>query len=228
MQKYAIIVAGGSGSRMDSNIPKQFILLDGLPILMHTINAFKAAGSSISIILVLPASQIDSWEALCKSYQFSIPLTIAEGGHTRFHSVKNGLDSIRSDDGVVAIHDGVRPLITADIINQSFKDAIHHGCSIVCVDSKDSIRMIEGSSNHALDRSKLKIVQTPQSFRISLIKKAFEKEYQSHFTDDASVAEAAGEHIFLTSGDYENIKITTPEDIEIASAILKKRKQGLK
>jgi len=217
-KKYAIIVAGGAGSRMKSEIPKQFIELGGLPILMHTLNRFKEADEDIKIVLVLPETQFKFWETLCSKYN-TVPHQLVKGGKTRFQSGFNGLQAIENE-GLVAIHDGVRPFVSVEIINESFKIAAAKGTAIVSVGSKDSVRV----NGQAVDRSTVKLIQTPQTFQISLIKKAFEIEELSTFTDDASVAEHAGFEINLIEGNYENIKITTPEDLIWAEVLLRKNK----
>jgi 2-C-methyl-D-erythritol 4-phosphate cytidylyltransferase len=214
IKKYAIIVAGGSGSRMKSDIPKQFIEVGGLPILMHTLKQFKEADAEIELILVLPESQFEYWNMLCKKYS-TAPHQLVKGGKTRFQSGLNGLQVIENE-GIVAIHDGVRPFVSIDIINESFKIAAEKGTAVVSVPSKDSVRV----NGQAIDRSTVRLIQTPQTFQISLIKKAFETEELSTFTDDASVAEHAGFTINLIEGNYENIKITTPEDLLWAEVIL--------
>jgi len=212
-KKYAIIVAGGSGSRMKSDIPKQFIEVGGLPILMHTLKRFKEADSTIELILVLPESQFKYWQSLCKQYS-SVPHQLVAGGKTRFQSSLNGLKMI-DNEGLVAIHDGVRLFVSVDIINESFKIAYEKGTAVTSVPSKDSVRV----NGRAIDRSTVRLIQTPQTFQIPLIKKAFETEELSIFTDDASVAEYAGFEINLIEGNYENIKITTPDDLLWAKII---------
>jgi 2-C-methyl-D-erythritol 4-phosphate cytidylyltransferase len=230
LKRYAIIVAGGSGSRMQvgdspSQIPKQFLCIAGKPILMHTIERF-AAPSDGSIfgtptIVVLPEKDFTTWERLCREYHFNIPVQLVVGGKTRFQSVKNGLAAIKGD-GLVAIHDGVRPFVSADMIEHSFQVAAAKGTAVAAVPLKDSIRLVEGESNRALDRSMLRLIQTPQTFQISLIQQAFQVEESPDFTDDASVAERAGFPIHLMDGSYENIKITTPEDLIWAEAFFRK------
>jgi 2-C-methyl-D-erythritol 4-phosphate cytidylyltransferase len=215
IKKYAIIVAGGSGSRMKSDIPKQFIEVGGLPILMHTLQRFKEADSSIEIILVLPETQFEYWAELCQKYK-TVPHQLVAGGKTRFQSGLNGLKVI-DNEGLVTIHDGVRPFVSTEIINESFKIASEKGTAVVSVPSKDSVRV----NGQAIDRSTVRLIQTPQTFQVSLIKKAFETEELSTFTDDASVAEYAGFEINLIEGNYENIKITTPEDLLWAEVLLK-------
>ncbi|MCG9881366.1 MAG: 2-C-methyl-D-erythritol 4-phosphate cytidylyltransferase [Bacteroidia bacterium] len=221
MKKFAIIVAGGKGLRMGSDIPKQFLPLAGKPVLMHTIEAFSNIGE-IDIILVLPSSQISYWLNLCNEYNFALQHQIVEGGETRFQSVKNGLGAIPNSvkNGLVAIHDGVRPLISGKIIQDSFQVASKNGNALTAVQLKDSIRFLENHTSKSLDRSQYVLVQTPQTFDVNLIKKSYEvASNPEQFTDDASVAEWAGFPIHLIEGDYRNIKITTSEDLIIAEAI---------
>ncbi|OEK06289.1 2-C-methyl-D-erythritol 4-phosphate cytidylyltransferase [Roseivirga misakiensis] len=219
MQRYAIIVAGGSGKRMQSELPKQFLELAGKPILMHTLEAYYY--EQTEIILVLPVKELTQWKSLCIQHNFDIPHRIVEGGTSRFRSVQNGLSAIENTTGLVAIHDGVRPLIKRSIISESYRIADEKGNAITAVAAKDSLREIGDWGNKAVDRSKFQIIQTPQTFRIELIKKAFETKEQDTFTDDASVLENSGERIHLIEGDYSNIKITTPEDLRIAESLLR-------
>ncbi|MBX2841408.1 MAG: 2-C-methyl-D-erythritol 4-phosphate cytidylyltransferase [Flammeovirgaceae bacterium] len=220
--KYAIIVAGGKGNRMHSQLPKQFIPLVGKPVLMHTIERFHFADPKIKIVLVLPEHHIKFWKDLVKEHHFEIIHQIAVGGTSRFQSVKNGLETIK-EDGLVAIHDGVRPFISKDIINNAYQTAYEKGNAIVTVSLKDSIREVHQNGNDAKDRSKFKLVQTPQTFNLDIIKKAYNTSEKSFFTDDASVAEASGNNINLVDGSYYNIKITTPEDLQIAEIFAKKK-----
>lgn len=217
---YAVIVAGGSGSRMNSDIPKQFLPINGLPVIMHTINAFYKYDSQLKIIVVLPASELDIWEDLRKTYQFSVPVEIVTGGKTRFQSVKNGLEMVDTD-GIVAIHDGVRPLVNQEIIAASYQIAALHGSAIAAVRLKESIRMTDKDETRTVDRSKFRIIQTPQTFKVNIIKQAYDLLELDDYTDDASVVEKAGFKISLFEGSYRNIKITTPEDLIIAEAFLK-------
>lgn len=221
MKQYVIIVAGGSGSRMQSTLPKQFITVGGEPVLMHTIKRFYEFSSSINVILVLPAAEIATWEQLCIQHQFSVPVTIAVGGSTRTASVINGLALIDDTEALVAIHDGVRPFVNIQIIENSFALAAQKGSAVVAVALKDSIRKVDGDDSEAVDRHQYRLVQTPQVFKVSLIKRAYQLANGKEFTDDASVAEAAGNKIYLVDGSYQNIKITTPEDLVIAEAFLK-------
>lgn len=220
-KKYALIVAGGSGLRMNSNIPKQFLKLDGLPILMHTINKFATLNLNIEIIVVLPFSNITHWKELCFEYDFTTHVTIVEGGETRFHSVKNGLNEIRQK-GVIAIHDAVRPLVASDTIRNGYEVAGLKGNAVPCITIADSIRQITAEGNTGANRNNYRIIQTPQCFRSDIIQRAYLQEYDTAFTDDASVAEAAGETINLINGSSDNLKITTPQDMIIAEALLHK------
>jgi len=192
-----------------------------LPILMHTILAFYRYSSSIKIILVLPEDDFETWEALCKKHNFSHPLILQKGGDSRFQSVKNGLAKIEGD-GLVAIHDGVRPLVSEDIIGASFRLAAVHQCAVASVRLKDSIRMTDQDNTKAMDRSRFRLIQTPQTFQVDLIRQAYEMKEDPSLTDDASVAEHSGHIISLFEGSYENIKITTPEDLIVAEALMKK------
>lgn len=224
MKYYAIIVAGGSGSRMQSEIPKQFLLLAGKPVLMHTIAAFNECILKPEILLVLNIDQHKYWEELCLKYSFTIPHQVIKGGIQRFHSVKNGLKAIKGP-GTVAIHDAVRPLISAELITKSFLVAEDTGNCIIGIPPTDSVRIrLEEGKNEALNRDQLTLIQTPQTFDVSLLKKAYQSAYRNDFTDDASVAEYAGFKINLIAGERENIKITYPEDLEIAAILMKKNK----
>jgi len=221
-KEYALIVAGGKGTRIKSKLPKQFLELNGLPILMHTINAFYRYSPEVTVILVLPADDFETWVSLCKKYSFHKPVILQAGGDTRFQSVKNGLSKIEGE-GLVAIHDGVRPLVSEDIIGASFRLAAVHQTAVAAVRLKESIRMTDQDNTKAVDRSRFRLIQTPQTFVVSLIKKAYESKDDPSLTDDASVAERAGHIISLFEGSYENIKITTPEDLIVAEALLQSR-----
>ncbi len=220
MKKSVIIVAGGSGSRMSSDIPKQFLLIGNHPILMHTIKRFYDYDKTIQIILVLPSSQQLFWQSLCQKHDFTISHTIANGGETRFHSVKNGLECI-SDDFIVAIHDGVRPFVSRETIERCFETAAKKGNAIPAIEVVDSLRFVNKNENTSVSRNDYRLIQTPQVFKSFLIKKAFAQAYDTSFTDDAGVLEKMGETLFLVEGNKENIKITTPYDLLIANAILK-------
>lgn len=221
-KKYALIVAGGSGTRMNSSIPKQFLPLGGRPILMHTIEKFSSYPEALEIILVLPTEEMQDWKILCSKHNFDVPLKIVQGGATRFQSVRNGLHAIATA-GTVAIHDGVRPFVSHSIIEKSFRSAEERGSGISSVQLKDSIRSVrDNNTSRSEDRKNFRLIQTPQTFQLPLIIKAFEAPESPSFTDDASVLEASGVPVHLVDGSYENIKITTPEDLTIAEAILKK------
>ena len=219
MKKYAIIVAGGSGKRMQTETPKQFLKLSNQPILMLTLKQFYLADKAINLLVVLPKDHIDTWEALCAQYDFTVPHQVVEGGQERFFSVKNGLDEI-SGDGLVAIHDGVRPFVSVQKINNAFIETKKLRATTLAVPLKDSIRILDKNGSKAVDRDAYQLVQTPQTFHLSLIKKAYEQPFLGAFTDDASVVEALGETVCLIEGDYTNIKITSPEDLVIGEAIL--------
>ncbi|MFY0624699.1 MAG: 2-C-methyl-D-erythritol 4-phosphate cytidylyltransferase [Reichenbachiella sp.] len=223
MKKHVIIVAGGSGSRMKADIPKQFLTLLEYPILMHTIKEFYSNDSSINIVLVLPVTQFDYWQKLISKHSFDIEHSVVKGGDTRFASVRNGLESI-DGNGLVAIHDGARPLVSQTIITTTFNQAAINGNAIASVALKDSIRQTTKTNNWMVNRKDYRIIQTPQTFDIELIKKAFKNANPSRqYTDDASVLEDLNMKVYLVEGDYENIKITTPEDIIMAEAILNSR-----
>lgn len=225
MKQYAILVAGGSGSRMGVALPKQFLSVAGKPILVHTLERFLAYSADLQIILCLPADQLAYWQELKQTYPlpFTHPIIETPGGASRFQSVRNGLQRIEANEGLVAVHDGVRPFVPIEVIAESFRTAAQKGTAVVSVPAKDSIRLVHSETeNQALDRSRLRLVQTPQTFQVAVLKKAFEQSESPLFTDDASVAEAAGFPIFLVEGSYENIKITTPEDLWVAEAILQR------
>ncbi len=222
MKYFAIIVAGGSGNRMQTDIPKQFLLLNGKPVLMHTIEAFSKCVLNPQILLVLNGKHQNHWKELCQIYDFKIPHEVIEGGEQRFHSVSNGIKRIQGE-GIVAVHDAVRPLISTALILKAYQEAERSGNCIVGVSPTDSIRKIDAENvSTALDRSQFALIQTPQTFHTSVIRAAYEQVFRTDFTDDASVAEAAGFKINLIEGERENIKITWPEDLEIASILIKK------
>jgi len=221
LAEHALIVAGGKGTRIKSALPKQFIELAGKPILLHTLEAFIRYSPTIRIVLVLPEDDFEIWRSICEKFEFNYPVTLQKGGETRFQSVKNGLQNIT--EGLVAIHDGVRPLVSEDIIGASFRLAAIHKCAIAAVRLKESIRMTDQDNTKAVDRSRFRLIQTPQTFDVSLIKKAYEQKEDNSFTDDASVAERAGNIISLFEGSYENIKITTQEDLIVAKALMEGR-----
>lgn len=219
MFQYALIVAGGKGLRMGSELPKQFLPIGGKPVLMRTIEAFYAYNPEIRIVLVLPCSQQAYWAELCRLYRFSIPHHIANGGETRFHSVKNGLAFV-STPGLVGVHDGVRPFVSREVIARCYALAAEKKAVIPVTDVVETVRRLTGEKSETVNRDKYKLVQTPQVFDAELLKQAYRQPYTPHFTDDASVVEALGEPVCLTEGNRENIKITTPFDLKIAAALL--------
>jgi 2-C-methyl-D-erythritol 4-phosphate cytidylyltransferase len=222
MKYYAIIVGGGSGKRMQNAVPKQFLLLNNQPVLMHTLATFHHSSFKPEIFLVLPESFHQQWEDLCIEYNFRIPYTLINGGEQRFHSVRNGLMAIKSD-GIVAIHDAVRPLVSDQLIAKTYDLALAKGNAIACIKPSDSVRKIKEDSSKIVDRETIVLVQTPQTFEISQLRKAYRQHYQTKFTDDASVVEKAGFHINLTEGERSNIKITYPEDLELANFLMSAR-----
>jgi 2-C-methyl-D-erythritol 4-phosphate cytidylyltransferase len=222
--EYAIIVAGGKGTRMRNTVPKQFLEINGKPILLHTLQAFFRYSEKIKIILVLPKDDFQIWDNIASKYNFNKPLVLQEGGDTRFQSVKKGLEKIEGD-GLVAIHDGVRPLVSEDIIGASFRIAAVHRSAVAAVRLKESIRVTDQDQTKAVDRSKYRVIQTPQTFQVSLIKKAYTMREDESLTDDASVAERSGLSISLFEGSYANIKITTAEDLIVAEALLNAKQQ---
>jgi 2-C-methyl-D-erythritol 4-phosphate cytidylyltransferase len=217
LPEYAIIVAGGSGSRMQHDVPKQFIEVAGKPVLMHTIHQFYKYNPEVRLIVVLPKEQLEVWRELCKQYEFGIFHMAVPGGATRFGSVKNGLDAVQGA-ALVAVHDGVRPFVAIDTIKAAFEAAATYGSAVVAVAPKDSIRELTEEGSRAVPRAKYKLVQTPQCFRASILRQAYAQPEQEHFTDDASVVESIGQPIALVEGSYRNIKITTPEDLILAEA----------
>lgn len=220
MEKIALIVAGGTGNRMSSNVPKQFMVIAGLPVLMHTIKKFWFFENSMKIIVVLPEDHIKFWKKLCREYKFRIRHVIRKGGETRFHSVKNGLRGIKPGF-LVAIHDGVRPLVSRNTIKRCFAKAGKTGAAIPVLEIPESVRFIEGTNNQMVDRARYRIVQTPQVFKSELLIRAFRKPYDESFTDDATVVERTGQKISLVEGNTENIKITGRLDMIVAEAYFK-------
>jgi len=216
-----VIVAGGKGLRMGTDIPKQFLEIGGKPVLMHTIEAFRRFDGDMQIVLVLPESQQGFWRKLCEEHHFDVEYDIANGGQTRFHSVKNGLALVSQESSLIGVHDGVRPFVSADTIRLCYQAAEIHGAALPVTDIVETVRKIDGNSgSHTVDRNAYKAVQTPQVFDAVLLRKAYQQEYRDGFTDDASVVEALGHDIFLVKGNRENIKITTPFDIIVANALL--------
>lgn len=220
MKRIAIIVAGGIGQRMDSQLPKQFLKIDNEIILMKTIRTFHAFDGDMDLIIGLPGSAIPTWEKLCSEEKFQIPHKLVEGGETRFQTVKNGLQVVTSPS-IIAVHDGVRPLVNQKTIRRAFEKAETSGNAIPVADIHESIRLITASENKAVTRDHYKIVQTPQVFHSNLLLKAYQQEYNPDFTDDASVVEKTGVQINTVKGNPENIKITTKKDLAVAETLLK-------
>ena len=224
MRTIAIIVAGGSGTRFGAEVPKQFLVLGGKPILMRTIEAFEGAlrGENHGIVVTLPADQFGLWNELCEQYAFAVPHRVVAGGETRWHSVKNALDSIgdAADVDVIAVHDGVRPLASIELIGRVLEAARRSGAAIPVVMLNDSVRQVEDATSHALDRASLRAVQTPQAFDANLLMNAYSQPYLPTFTDDASVVERWGHAVALVEGDPKNLKITRPMDLALAEYLL--------
>ena len=243
MQKYAIIVAGGKGLRMGGELPKQFIPIEGRPVLMRTLDAFYAYDNSIKIILVLPVDHQTYWKQLCYDYQFAVPHLIANGGATRFHSVQNGLSLVDAPEALVAVHDGVRPFVSHAVMSRCYHDAASLGAVVPVIPVVETVRQLvkrDGADSDAshpeaivhcplsivnsrsvtVDRNAYRLVQTPQTFRASLLRRAYQQPYCDAFTDDASVVEALGETVHLVEGNRENIKLTTPFDLTVARALV--------
>ncbi len=220
MHKQVLITAGGAGRRMGSSLPKQLMPLGGRPLLFHVFEQFLRYSPELRFVLVLPEAAHEPWKALCLEHRFHGNHELVEGGPTRFHSVKNGLKLIPTNC-LVAIHDGVRPLVSLETISRVFQFAEKFGNAIPVVGVNDSVRIREQASSHPLPREHIRLVQTPQCFHSDLIREAYNCNYHETFTDDASVLESAGERLFLTDGNYENIKVTTPADFVVAEAFLR-------
>ena len=222
---YVIIVAGGKGLRMGADIPKQFLPVGGKPVLMRTLERFREYAADLQIILVLPKAQQDYWRELCQQYHFDVEYTLANGGETRFHSVQNGLALFPDDaEGVVGVHDGVRPFPSVEVIRNCYETARTAKAVIPVIPIVETVRHLVSESNVqrsiTVPRGDYRLVQTPQTFDIQLLKAANRQPYNDGFTDDASVVEAYGFDITLVEGNRENIKITTPFDMTIAEALL--------
>ena len=220
-----IIVAGGSGKRMGGALPKQFSFVGGEPILARTINAFRKALPTSRIVVVLPAEYIDFWKNLSARFEVS-KHSLVEGGAERFHSVKNGIEALSDAVDLIAVQDGVRPFASKELILRTVACAAENGSAIPVVKAVDSYRAVEGEESHIIDRTPLRIVQTPQIFAAPILRAAYDTEFRKEFTDDASVVEFSGEKISLCEGDYLNIKITTPNDISLANAIVAMEKDN--
>jgi 2-C-methyl-D-erythritol 4-phosphate cytidylyltransferase len=222
MKKYAVIVAGGSGTRMGNVIPKQFLLLKGKPLLWYTIDSFLRAFEDIQIILVLPNDHFIKGEKIASQLNAENKIIIVAGGNTRFDSVKEGLKLVK-EKSVVFVHDGVRCLISVPLIKRCYTQALEKGSAIPAVAATDSIRILKNGSHEVKDRQQVRIIQTPQTFLSDILFAAFEREFDESFTDEATVVEASGKEIFLTEGEYDNIKITRPIDLLIAEKIIEDR-----
>lgn len=222
IKKYAVIVAGGKGMRMGSSIPKQFLPLLGIPLMCHAVQTFASALPGIHIIIVLPEDQLGSAQTVLRSYIGKIKVTTVAGGDTRFQSVSNGLRHI-TEDGIVFVHDGARPLITEELILRCFKQTFEKGSAIPAIPARESVRIIEDGISRPLDREMLRIIQTPQTFRTNILLPAFEQPYHASFTDEATVVESYGTPVHLIEGMAENIKVTHSEDMVIAEALLRVR-----
>ena len=218
MKKYIIIVAGGKGLRMGGDIPKQFLPVCGKPVLMRTLEAFHAYDASMRLILVLPVSQQAYWKQLCEEYQFDLVHEIANGGETRFHSVKNGL-ALVEEEGLVGVHDGVRPIVSQEVIYRCYEEAASLKAVIPVIGVVETVRHLTEEGSETVPRDQYKLVQTPQVFDMTLLHRAYQQEYTDLFTDDASVVEALGEKVYLVEGNRENIKLTTPFDLKLAELL---------
>ena len=218
MKKHIIIVAGGKGLRMGGDIPKQFLRVCGKPVLMRTLEAFHAYDSFIHIILVLPISQQAYWKELCVEYGFGLAHDIANGGETRFHSVMNGLAMVEGD-GLVGVHDGVRPFVSQEVIARCYEEASVKKAVIPVIGVVETVRHLTEEGSETVPRDRYKLVQTPQVFDAALLRRAYCQEYTDWFTDDASVVEALGEKVHLVDGNRENIKLTTPFDLKLAEML---------
>ena len=222
MNNFAIIVAGGSGTRMNATVPKQFMILSARPVLMHSIESFFRFDSALPILVVLPKSEIENWKKLCGEYSFDVEHEIVAGGETRFHSVQNGLGRLNGN-GLVAIHDGVRPFLSLRLLETVFAEAAKNGSAVPVLSLNESIReLIPGGSKPAV-RSRFMSVQTPQCFDLAKIRAAYQTEYRKEFTDDACVFEFAGNKLHTVEGTRENIKITWPSDLLLAESLMKTR-----
>lgn len=218
MKKHIIIVAGGKGLRMGGDIPKQFLPVCGKPVLMRTLEAFHAYDSSIHIILVLPVSQQAYWQDLCQEYQFTLAHDIANGGDTRFHSVKNGLALVEGE-GLVGVHDGVRPFVSQEVIARCYEETLLKKAVIPVIGVVETVRHLNDEGSETVPRDQYKLVQTPQVFDVALLRRAYQQEFTDMFTDDASVVEALDEKVYLVEGNRENIKLTTPFDLKLAEML---------
>jgi 2-C-methyl-D-erythritol 4-phosphate cytidylyltransferase len=224
MKKYAVLVAGGSGTRMKSSFPKQFMKLNGIPVICHTVAVFISAFSDLHIVLVLPQIYLEEGRRLIESHFPGLNnISIVEGGETRFHSVKNGLSAVQKDS-IIFVHDAVRCLLTENLVHRLYESTLEKGNAVPMILSKDSVRMIGENGNKAIDRNKLALIQTPQVFKGEMLIDAFNADYRDEFTDEASVVEAAGFSINLIPGEENNLKLTQPIDLVVAEKILAQTK----
>ena len=222
LKEYAIIVAGGKGSRMGKELPKQFLILNNLPVLFHSIKAFYDYSNSLEIIIAMHPEYINDWKDLCIKYNLNIPHKITSGGETRFHSVQNALNAISTDNGYVAIHDAARPMINKDFIKDCFSAVKIEKAVIPYLDIHESLRKTENNTSKPIDRNKVKIVQTPQCFELNIIKKAYKQKFKTDYTDDATVYESLEQNsVHLIKGLKNNIKITVDSDLRLAEFLLK-------
>lgn len=221
MNKYAIIVAGGSGTRMQSDIPKQFMLLNGKPILYYAINSFLKTFEDCTIVLVLPEIHIGTGQEIIDAFFDYNKIKIVAGGRTRFHSVQNGLAKVEDDDCIIFVHDAVRPVLSEALLKRCYACAVELGTAIPSIAVKDSLRQLTENGNEAVNRNDFVLIQTPQTFHSKILLPAFKIDYKEKFTDEASVVEAFGLNVSLIEGDEQNIKITTPTDLLLAETFLK-------
>jgi 2-C-methyl-D-erythritol 4-phosphate cytidylyltransferase len=219
MKKTAVIVAGGNGLRMGAFIPKQFLTLKGKPVIWYTLHTFLQSYEDLNIILVLPEEHIERGQEIIASFNQPQRIQLVKGGHTRYHSVQNGLQHVQPD-AVVFVHDGVRSMVSVQLIQRCYEQALQKGSAIPAVAATDSIRVVHGDASTVADRNHIRIIQTPQTFKASIILPAFEQPYSEAFTDEATVVEAFGTPVYLCEGDYNNIKITRPVDLLVAEKIL--------
>lgn len=219
MKKYAVIVAGGAGTRMGSDLPKQFMLLNERPLLYYPINTFLTTFPDLEVILVLPIDHVDKGQEIIDAYFDKDRIQIIEGGETRFQSVKNGLQLVK-EESIVFVHDAVRCLVTKDLINRCYQTALETGSAVPAIASKDSVRLVHEEGNDPIDRTKVMLIQTPQTFHSKILLSAFQIDYKDKFTDEATVVEAFGLKISLVEGEENNMKITQPLDLQIAERLM--------
>ncbi|MCB0793919.1 MAG: 2-C-methyl-D-erythritol 4-phosphate cytidylyltransferase [Flavobacteriales bacterium] len=219
MERAAIIVAGGTGTRFGGAVPKQFMLLQGKPILWHALMAFHAADRDMRIVLVLPEQHLDIWRTMCIGHGITVEHEVVAGGSERYHSVRAGVFSL-SGKPIIAVHDGVRPLVSKDLIERCFAEAAAHGSAIPVVPVTSSFRLVENGNSRAIDRSALRVVQTPQCFQADVLREAFEQRFDPRFTDEASLVEGTGRQVHLVEGEITNIKVTRPMDLRLLEGLM--------